>query len=83
LTDGVDLRGVTTARDANADIDTSEFVKTNDEEGFVDLESRLEGSIGVLAINVYLEAEDFRLDEVKRFSVDFDEAFSSLDRLSV
>lgn len=37
LSDGVDLRCVTTAGDADADIDCGEFVKADDEEGFVDL----------------------------------------------
>lgn len=37
LTDGVDLRGLTTARDADADVDAGELVGTDDEEGLVDL----------------------------------------------
>lgn len=37
LTDGVDLGGVTTAGDADADVDVGEFVEADDEEGFVDL----------------------------------------------
>lgn len=37
LTDGVDLRGVTTTGDADADVDTSELVSANDQEGLVDL----------------------------------------------
>ena len=37
LTDGVDLRGVTTTGDADADVDTSELVGTDDQEGLVDL----------------------------------------------
>lgn len=37
LSDGVDLRGVTTAGDADADVNAGEFVKADDEEGFVDL----------------------------------------------
>ena len=38
LTDGVYLGGVTAAVYADADIDIGEFIKTDDEEGFVDLE---------------------------------------------
>lgn len=38
LTDGVDLGGVTTTGDADTDVDTSELVGTDDEEGLVDLE---------------------------------------------
>ena len=37
LTDGVDLRGVTTTGDADADVDTSELVGTDDQKGLVDL----------------------------------------------
>lgn len=37
LTDGVDLGGVTTTGDADADIDTGELVNADDEEGLVDL----------------------------------------------
>lgn len=37
LADGVDLGGVATAGDAHADVDVGEFVKADDEEGFVDL----------------------------------------------
>lgn len=37
LTDGVDLRGVTTTGDADTDVDTSELVGTDDQEGLVDL----------------------------------------------
>ena len=38
LTNRVDLRSVTAARDPNADVDIGKFIETNDEEGFVDLE---------------------------------------------
>lgn len=38
LTDGVDLRGVTTTGDADADVDVGELVEADDEEGLVDLE---------------------------------------------
>lgn len=37
LADGVDLRGVATTADANADVDLGELVNTNDEERLVDL----------------------------------------------
>lgn len=37
LTDGVDLRSVTTTGNPNADVDLREFVKTNNQEGLVDL----------------------------------------------
>ena len=40
LTNGVDLGCVSTTGDSNADINVSEFVQTNDQEGFVDLESQ-------------------------------------------
>ena len=40
LTDGVDLGGVTTARDADADIDVGELVEADNEEGLVDLEAQ-------------------------------------------
>lgn len=37
MSDGVDLGSVTTAGDANADIDIGELVKADNEEGFVNL----------------------------------------------
>jgi hypothetical protein len=37
LTDGVDLGGVTTTGDADADVDTGELVSADDQEGLVDL----------------------------------------------
>lgn len=37
LADGVDLRGLTTTGDADADVDAGELVGTDDEEGLVDL----------------------------------------------
>lgn len=40
LTDGVDLGSVTTARDADADVDVGELVETNDQDGLVDLEAQ-------------------------------------------
>jgi hypothetical protein len=40
LTDGVDLRCVSTTSNSDADIDVGELLKTDDQEGFVDLESK-------------------------------------------
>lgn len=40
LADGVDLGNVTTTGDADTDVDSSELVKTDDQEGFVDLDKR-------------------------------------------
>jgi len=40
LTDGVNLRCVSTTSNPDADVDACEFVETNDQEGFVDLESQ-------------------------------------------
>lgn len=37
LTDGVDLGDVTTTSNADADVDTGELVKTDDQERLVDL----------------------------------------------
>lgn len=37
LADGVDLRGLATTRDADADVDTGELVGSDYEEGLVDL----------------------------------------------
>jgi len=39
LADGVDLRGVATTSHPDADVDLGELVKTNDEDGLVDLEA--------------------------------------------
>ena len=39
LTDGIDLRSVTTTLHANSDIDVGESVVTEQEDGLVDLES--------------------------------------------
>ena len=41
LTDSVDLRGVTTTGDADADVDTGELVDADDQEGLVDLISAM------------------------------------------
>lgn len=37
LTDGVDLRGVTTTGDTDTDVDTGKLVDSDDQERFVDL----------------------------------------------
>lgn len=37
LADGIDLRGVAAAVDADADVHGAEFIQADDEEGFVDL----------------------------------------------
>jgi hypothetical protein len=59
LTDGVDLGCVSTTSNSDADVDIGEFLKTNDEEGFVDLESE------DLRLN---EVEWFSVDLYKSFS---------------
>lgn len=46
LSDGVDLGCVTTTGDADADVNTGEFVEADDEEGFVDLVEMLEEWVG-------------------------------------
>jgi hypothetical protein len=40
LSDGIDLGGVTTARDADTDVDVGELVETSDQDWLVDLESQ-------------------------------------------
>ena len=40
LTDGVDLRCVSTASNSDADIDVGELLETDNQEGFIDLESK-------------------------------------------
>lgn len=40
LSNGVDLRCVTTTGDANANVDVGELVETDNEEGFVDLRNK-------------------------------------------
>lgn len=40
LTDGINLGGVTTARDADADVDVRELVESDHEEGLIDLEAQ-------------------------------------------
>jgi hypothetical protein len=40
LTDGVDLRSVSTTGNTDTDVDTGELVQTDNQEGLVDLESQ-------------------------------------------
>jgi hypothetical protein len=40
LTDGINLGDVSTTGNSDPDIDTSELVESNNEDGFVDLESQ-------------------------------------------
>lgn len=40
LTDGVDLGSVSTTSNSDTDVDVGELVETNDQEGFIDLESQ-------------------------------------------
>jgi hypothetical protein len=40
LTDGVNLRSVSTTSNSDADVDAGEFVEANDQDGFVDLKSQ-------------------------------------------
>jgi hypothetical protein len=61
LSDGIDLRDVTTSGDPDPDINIGELVEANNEERLVDL-----------------EAEDLRLDELERTSVDLDETLTGL-----
>lgn len=92
LADGVDLGNVTTTGDADTDVDSSEFVKTDDQEGFVDLDKMM-SSYEILVLgfsfflyfdltlvqdNPYLVAELLGLDEVEGLAVDLDEAFALL-----
>lgn len=75
---------MTTTRDAYTDIHTCEFVETEKENGFVDLKL----SEQILASNVSrrnltdLEAENFGLQKMKWFSIDFDQSFTLLLQLS-
>ena len=59
MTDGIDLGCVSTTSDSDADVDIGEFLETDDEEGFVDLESK------DLRLN---EVEGLSVDLYKSFS---------------
>ncbi len=50
LTDGVDLRGVTTAGDADANVNVGKLVEADDQDGLVDLAGR----VSVAAANGWL-----------------------------
>lgn len=55
LTDGIDLRSVSTTSNSDADIDASEFVEADDQDGFVDLESQDLGLDEVERLSVDLD----------------------------
>ena len=55
LTDGVDLGGVSTTSNSDTDIDTGELVKTDDQDGLVDLESQDLGLDEVEGLSVDLD----------------------------
>ena len=88
LTDGVDLRGVTTTGDADADVDvgcwwllvvwTKGAIVSRCEIGLRTELVEAEDQDGL----VNLEAEDLGLDEGKRLSVDLDETLTSLRNVS-
>ena len=77
---------MTTATDADTDVDMREFVQADCEERFVDLRAvrllvvatGLGVSDWVLLEGIYLEAKDFGLDEGERLAVHFDDALASL-----
>ncbi len=54
LTNGIDLRCVSTTSNSDTDVDVGELVKTNDEEWFVDLESQDLGLDQVERLSVHL-----------------------------
>lgn len=73
LTDGVDLGGVTTTGDADADVDTGELVSADDQEGLVDL---------FVVEEITLETKGFLLvDNVVRCR--FGRPSHSVDRVTV
>jgi len=55
LTDGVDLRDVTTPRDAHADVDVRKLLETNDQERFINLEAEHLGLDKVQGLSVDLD----------------------------
>ena len=87
LADGVDLRGVTTTGDTDTDVDTSEFVGSNDQDGLVDLllldflfppfPLILVDSCAGICVS-YLEAEDLRLDQREGLAVDLNKTLALL-----
>ena len=91
LADGVDLRGVTTTGDADADVDTGELVSADDQDGLVDLllldysppfPFVLVDSCTGICVS-YLEAEDLRLDQREGLAVDLDKTLALLLKVSV
>ena len=86
LADGVDLRGVTTTGNADADVDTGELVSADDQDGLVDLllldysppfPFVLVDSCTGICVS-YLEAEDLRLDQREGLAVDLDKTLALL-----
>lgn len=55
LTDGVHLRGVSSSSDTDTDVDTSELLKTDDQERLVDLEPQDLGLDEVQGLSVDLK----------------------------
>ena len=55
LTDGIDLRCVSTTGHPDADINVGKLVETNDQEGFVDLEPQNLGLDEVEGLSVDLD----------------------------
>lgn len=53
LTDGVDLGGVTTTSDADADVDVGELVEADNQERLVDLKRRAK-SLSIWGVNLVL-----------------------------
>jgi len=73
LADGVDLRGVATSADADADVDLGELVDADDEEGLVDLFVSVNVAFRrSYKIETDLEAENRGLNEVEGLAVDLD-----------
>ena len=86
LADGVDLRGVTTTGNADADVDTGELVSADDQDGLVDLllldysppfPFVLVDSCTGICVS-YLEAEDLRLDQREGLAVDLNKTLALL-----
>ena len=83
LADGVDLRGVTTTGDADADVDIScPYCQYSYSPSLLGVERRVRTEL----VNtedqdglVNLESQDLGLDEGKRLSVNLDETLSGLD----
>lgn len=82
LSDGIDLRGVTTAGDADTDVNACELVGADYEEGFVDLHPVLLVSEFVGEelpwLHADLKSQDFGLNERKWLTIDSNEAVAFL-----